>query len=152
MTNYHSRTLVNIISALFIFLFAYTAVNKSLEISLFKNVLARSPLIYQSWSGLVAWTIILLEWLAVFLLLLPPLRRKGLGLSLGLMTVFTFYIIIMLLTVSRLPCSCGGVLNSLSWRDHLYLNVGLTLLAGIGFFKEKKINPPRKNNIRYLLQ
>jgi len=139
MTTSRSKIIVELISAFFIFLFAYTAISKVLEIRLFKITLSKSPLI-GNLAGISAWTIILLELSAVLFLLFPPLRIKGLLLSVLLMATFTVYIAIMLLISSDLPCSCGGVFTSLSWRDHLYLNIILTALAATGLLVHKKNN------------
>jgi hypothetical protein len=147
MTTSRSFIVVNIISALFIFLFTYTAFDKALKITIFKNTLSRSPLI-GDWSGFVAWSIVVLEWLTVLLLIYPLLRLIGLWFSFFLMVAFTIYIAVMLLSASHLPCSCGGVLSNISWKNHLYLNCILTLLATVSLKLEKKNRSVVKNRYK----
>ncbi len=128
---------IDIISALFIFLFTYTAINKLLQFGSFKKVLAVSPLT-SNWAGIAASCILLLEGFTVLLLLYPPVRVAGIFLSFLLMVLFSSYILIMLVSSSHLPCSCGGILKELTWRNHLYLNIFLTILAGLAMVLEIK--------------
>ena len=39
------------------------------------------------------------------------------------MTMFTVYIILILNFSDFVPCSCGGVLENLSWKEHVVFNV-----------------------------
>ena len=58
------------------------------------------------------------------LLLVPAWRRTGLLLSTGLMSLFTGYIALVWMGFTeRVPCSCGGVLSSLGWGEHLVFNL-----------------------------
>lgn len=44
----------------------------------------------------------------------------------------------MLLFVSELPCSCGGIIQRLSWKGHLAFNTLFTILAYSGFIVSKQ--------------
>jgi hypothetical protein len=44
----------------------------------------------------------------------------------------------MLLFTPKLPCSCGGVLKNLSWKEHLMFNFCFTAIAFIGWRFSKK--------------
>lgn len=127
----------NIIAALFIFLFAYTAINKLVKLDEFKHVLSNADYIGKN-AGFVSWSIILAEWVAVLLLIYVPIRWLGFYLTFLLMTLFTGYILLMLLTSSHLPCSCGGIISQLSWWQHLFLNIFLTIVTVIAIIIEKK--------------
>jgi putative oxidoreductase len=119
------------LSALLILLFGYTAFSKLLSHSLFETTLSRTPFI-SSGAAVLAWLVPLSELAIVLLLLFPLTRRWGFWGSLVLLSSFTLYLAIMLLTASHLPCSCGGVISALSWEEHLGLNlamIGLTLLV-----------------------
>jgi hypothetical protein len=50
------------------------------------------------------------------------------------MAAFTGYIGFMLLSNIELPCSCGGVISSLSWKNHLVFNILFLLLASVGYY------------------
>ena len=45
------------------------------------------------------------------------------------MTIFTLYIGYMVAFVPKLPCSCGGIIQKMSWNQHLIFNVGFILLG-----------------------
>lgn len=50
-----------------------------------------------------------------------------------LLTIFTVYIILVLLHVfSRYPCPCGGPLEKLTWAEHLMFNLSFLLISTIG--------------------
>jgi hypothetical protein len=40
------------------------------------------------------------------------------------------YIAIMLLSGSHLPCTCGGIISDVGWKEHLYFN-GLFIIISI---------------------
>ena len=127
-----------IISALFILLFVYTATSKLMTHRLFTITLAESPLLNFA-SGFIGWAIPLIEILISMMLFVPSFRRGGLVASLILMIVFTIYIVYMLMTASHLPCSCGGIINKLSWKQHLWLNVFLAALAATGLYLSNRL-------------
>jgi hypothetical protein len=125
-------------SSLLILLFVYTAVSKLIDFRNFQVVLSRSSLIGKS-ASLIAWLLPFVELAAAALLFLPATRLRGLFSSFILMLVFTVYIALMLLNSEKLPCSCGGVLGSLSWKEHLLFNIFFTLIALTGWLLERKI-------------
>lgn len=47
------------------------------------------------------------------------------------MTMFTTYIYVILNYSSFTPCSCGGVLEKMSWTEHLLFNIVFILLSGL---------------------
>jgi uncharacterized membrane protein len=129
--------LVEIVAAVFILLFVYTALSKLHDQDTFQTVLTKSPLIGQN-ANYVSWLLPMTELIVAALLLIPKTKIIGLQVSFLLMCVFTAYIIYMLHFTPKLPCSCGGVLKNLSWREHLALNAFLTILALLGIFLSTK--------------
>jgi hypothetical protein len=126
------NTIAELISALLIFLFIYAALSKLLDFDKFKYQISQSPFItHISW--LVIWSIPLGEILISIFLIFKRTRLAGLYLSFFLMLLFTGYIFIMLKYSSYLPCSCGGVLSTMSWKQHFIFNLAFTglSLAGI---------------------
>jgi hypothetical protein len=142
--NQHSQNIITeIIAALYIFLFVYTAVSKLITHDQFAAVLSASPLL-GSVSVLISWMIPLIELLIAVLLFFPTSRRLGLKMSLYLMLAFTIYIAYMIAFTPKLPCACGGVISSLSWTGHLLFNLLFILLAFLGLYPNKfliAINP-----------
>jgi len=130
-----------IIAALFILLFVYTATSKLLEFYSFRTVLSRSPLIGKN-AFLLAWVLPLAELVIALLLFFPRSRRLGLWASLGLMVLFTAYLGYMITFASHLPCSCGGVIRHMTWTQHLVFNFFFTLLALTAIWWEKRRSRP----------
>lgn len=131
--------LIEIITALFILLFLYTAISKITEHDTFRTILSKSPLLKLS-AGLLSWLLPVTEIITSILLFLPFTRKHGLILSLGLMAVFTIYVAYMVLFVPNLPCSCGGVLKELSWNQHIIFNLFFTALGALALrliYKQK---------------
>jgi hypothetical protein len=142
-----NRTLIaDIIHILIMSLFLYAAVSKIMDGVLFQEQLAVSPLL-GSVAVPAAWILPKLELAVVLLLLVPRWRLKGLYTFLVMMVLFTLYIGGMLAFSDHLPCSCGGLLQELSWKAHMGLNAAFIALAVIAIKMEKR---GRKNNARML--
>lgn len=122
------RNIVELIISLFILLFMYTAAAKLMDLKSFASTLAKSPLIGKL-NWVVAWSIPGLEMIITVFLILPGTKRTGLYASLLLMTVFTLYLSYMVLSGSKLPCHCGGVISTMSWQQHIWFNLGFIGLA-----------------------
>jgi hypothetical protein len=120
--------LINVIASLFIFLFVYAALSKLFEFHLFKAVLHKSPLI-KSKASIIAFSLPTIELVLAGLLFMKPTQKIGFYVTTGLMSLFSIYVLYMLLFVPDLPCSCGGVLKQLSWTQHLIFNAIFTFLS-----------------------
>jgi len=128
------KTIVpDIIAALFILLFVYTAITKLIEHESFKTVLSQSPLIGIN-ATILSWVLPILELFTATLLFIPALRKWGFASSLILMFLFTCYITFMILFARNLPCSCGGVISAMTWPEHLIFNIFFTTLAVVGLW------------------
>lgn len=135
--------IASIIAAVFIFLFVYTALSKFLDFTKFTAVLASSPLI-GSRKLWLAWSLPVTELFTAGLLFFPKTRRAGLYLSFFLMCLFTMYIAWMLLFAPHLPCSCGGIISKLTWKQHLLLNIFfmITTAVGIRMYRSRSNQQP----------
>jgi Methylamine utilisation protein MauE len=122
--------IINYIGYSFILLFLYTAVSKFLDIPHFRLALLYSPLL-RALAPILAIGIPSIELIISMLLLSSKYQKLGFYASLVLMSLFTLYVGYMLATVPTkdLPCSCGGIIDKLSWKAHLVLNSILTVLA-----------------------
>ena len=131
------KPLIEIICALLIFLFIYTGVSKLLDYQTFRRQLGQSPFI-TSYASLLAWALPLGEIFIAGMLLFNRSRLPGLYLSFFMLCLFTFYLTAMLQLSYYIPCSCGGVLQSLSWQAHIILNIGFILLTTAGTLLQPK--------------
>lgn len=128
-----------IISILFIILFTYSAVSKMLDYEQFKVQLGLSPVLTM-FSDWVAWCVPVVEILVVGLLANARFRLTGLYASFGLMVLFSCYIIAITRFSEYIPCSCGGILQNITWNQHLVINIFFLLLgaAGVLLYRDRE--------------
>jgi hypothetical protein len=122
---------VEIISLLFVFLFVYAAVSKLIDFQKFEVQLGKSPLL-TDYAGWVAWIIPVVEIGISLMLATSHWRLTGLYASFSLMVMFTGYIVVITRFSENVPCSCGGVLQNMTWNQHLVFNVGFVVLGLTG--------------------
>ncbi|WP_268225207.1 MauE/DoxX family redox-associated membrane protein [Sinomicrobium oceani] len=140
----HGGIVVEVICFLFVVLFAYTGLVKLLGHERFVIVIFDSPLL-TDFAGLLAWAVPIVELMVAVMLVIGRLRLLGLYASFSLMVIFTGYIIAILNFSEKIPCACGGVLEKMSWTQHLFFNIGLTLLALVGIVLYKSLKEQRKH-------
>lgn len=127
------KSVLEIISLLFILLFVYTAVSKFLDHENFRAVIGQSPLLTR-FAPVLAIAVPLAEIAIAILLAVPRYRRAGLYASFAMMMLFTTYIIVLVTLSDKIPCSCGGVISRMTWQQHLYFNIFFVLLALLGMW------------------
>jgi thiol-disulfide isomerase/thioredoxin len=134
--------LVDIISYFFILLFLYTGVAKLVEVHLFKEQLVSSPFL-GSVAGLITWALPIGELLLAIGLFITPFRLKALYATLALMSLFTVYVIVIFFMDNHLSCSCGGIIEELSPKEHMLFNSACVILAMIAIAMEKRREPSK---------
>ena len=138
--------IIQIICLLLITLWIYTALSKLMDVTLFKAQLSRQTLISE-YAALFVWFLPALEIAAALLLMFTITRKLGMLLSFSLMSLFTIYVGLAVFGyLENVPCSCGGFLNRLGWRDHLWFNLFFTFLAAAGIYLLRSKN--RKDNLK----
>ena len=139
MNSKTKKILLEIICLLLVVLFIYAASNKMMDYANFKRQLGLSPLL-GDFANLVAWVIPTIEIIIAFLLIIPEFKVWGLYASFILMSLFTAYLFIILNFVDAkdIPCSCGGILNGLGWRKHIYFNLFFVFISAIGIIMRSK--------------
>lgn len=125
------RTIVGLICITFILLFVYAASSKFFEHQKFQVQLSQSPFLTRN-AKLLSWTVPMLEFGISLLLFSETFRLLGMYLSFSLMILFTGYIILITHYSAFTPCSCGGVLQDLSWNQHLVFNLAFVCMAFLG--------------------
>lgn len=112
-----------------LFVLTYTAISKWLNFSHFNRAMRSQP-IPEPIAEVLTYLIPIAEIIAVIAILLPALRHKGLLLTAVLMTAFTGYVFyIKMAGFASNTCPCGGLFSSLSWNQHIIVNLLLTILS-----------------------
>lgn len=120
---------VDIVVFLYILLLVYAALTKLLDYQKFVIQLGQSPLLTRH-AILLAWAVPFIELGISALLIIPRTRLSGLYAAFSLMVMFTTYIILASRFSDYVPCSCGGVLEDMTWTQHLIFN-GVFILLGL---------------------
>jgi len=139
-------TLVEVIALFFVCLFLYTAVAKMIDFDVFQAQLEESPVL-DPVAPIVVWGLPIVEFIVCILLFFPRWRLKGLYAAFGLMVVFTGYVIALLTTSTELPCSCGGIIEELSWQGHLIFNSSLILISFAAIRMERNNRRIKRNMV-----
>ena len=135
---FKKQVMLECISALLILLFLYASVSKFLDFKTFFKEMHNQPL-PKSWTPFLVWFIPCSEILLSAALIFERTRLLGLYGSLILMGLFTIYAILILSHVfPYVPCSCGGVIKRLTWRQHLVLNLFFVTLSILGVIAQRK--------------
>jgi len=134
---FKKQVIIECIVALLIMLFLYASISKFLDFKTFIGQMNNQPL-PNSWTPFLVWGIPFLEIAISVALLFEYTRLLGLYASLILMILFTVYTSIILLHFfPYIPCSCGGVIQKLTWRQHLGLNLFFVSLSVLGIIQQR---------------
>jgi hypothetical protein len=123
------KIIAEIIALLYVCLMLYTAISKLSDYNLSREQMALMPLLTPI-AHIVVWLLPVTEIAIAALLFFPGTRRIGLIAVTGLMVFFCIYIIYMMANYAHLPCSCGGLLEALNWKEHLIFN-GVFIAMGV---------------------
>jgi putative oxidoreductase len=116
--------------SLIVLLFVYTSASKFLDYPKFVFQLRLAPLpMMITLAPVIGWLVPLAELLVPLGLLTEKYRLKALFATVALLILFEFYITAMLLTGKHLPCTCGGIISTLGWKQHLLFNALFILIA-----------------------
>jgi len=131
--------ILNFICTAIIALFTYAAFSKLFNLTAFVKGMQSQPL--PVWLIQLSLFMLPVNELAIpILVMLHKTRKTGLYLSFILFLLFTIYSIAILLhQFNHIPCSCGGLIQELSWKQHLFLNIaGMALtITAITIHKNK---------------
>ncbi|WP_111672704.1 MauE/DoxX family redox-associated membrane protein [Algoriphagus litoralis] len=132
------QSLVEVSALLLSFLYAYTAIAKIYDWQ--ETKLAMYNQVVPDWSkDLLLFGIPGLEMVLAVMLLVPKFRRFGFRLSTLMMGLFTTYVAwVWFGLAGRVPCSCGGIISSLTWGQHLILNLVFLGISVFGIWVERR--------------
>jgi putative oxidoreductase len=125
---------VRILTLILLCLWIPVSFDKLLNFEVFKNGILGQP-----FNGNIGYLLIyslpVLEVLTAVLLVLSKLRFYGFLLSTVLMAGFTAYIGLALAGAwEMLPCGCGSVISSMSWKQHFFFNLFFFVISGYGLY------------------
>lgn len=129
----NSEIFDNISKFLLVLLFVYTGSSKLLAHNFFLNQLSQIAILKKIASP-VSVFLPMLEIGTGLLMAFNNTQLLGFWTASLLMTGFTIYVAGMLILKSSLPCTCGGVIASMSWNQHLIFNLFFMLLAWFGLY------------------
>jgi len=124
--------LTDVIATILVMLFLYASFSKIFSYAAFKRAMHDQP--FPSWfSDLLILFIPIIEIIIAVLLMFEDSRKQGFYASTAIMGVFTLYIAgILLHFFAWEPCNCGGLINSLTWQQHLIFNLFFLIISIIG--------------------
>ncbi len=115
---------------LLVFLWGYAVISKLAEHEKFIAQMKLAPVPMMHMLGpVLGWLVPLIETVLIWLLFNEKYRELGLKLSFVLLLIFEIYISIMLLSGLDLPCTCGGLISKLQWKEHLIFNAFFMCVA-----------------------
>ena len=129
---------IEIIAFLLSLLFLYAGMMKLLDFQKFTVQIDQSPLL-TGYGSVLPSLVIVSEFLIALALWIPAFRLYAFLSAFSLMTMFTVYIGAILEFADYIPCSCGGILELLSWREHLLFNACFMLIAALGVLLQSAV-------------
>lgn len=132
------RWIAHTASALIGFVFLYTAQSKLFNYNRYVHQMEIQPL--PLWlTSILPWLLPTIEILITLLLIVGifsiEIQKYALLASAALLSAFTVYVGLVLFKVfAWTPCSCGGVLDSLTWGQHMVFNLSLIALGLLGLY------------------
>ena len=126
-----------ILSTVLIILWTYTGMDKLVRFSESRKAFLNQPMPNEL-EEVLALAISGIELLIALLLLFSVTRWWGYLGSLLLLSVFTTYVgLIWVGAFPRVPCNCAGILQSLGWAEHFFLNLGFMVVGIWGLYSLK---------------
>lgn len=122
---------------LLIGMWTYAGLSKLLDYGGFRFALLGHRLI-ESHLYLVAWLVPAIEVMIALLLLFRRTVVAGFVVSAIFLVALTAYIFYLFAYYPHLPCSCGGLIGLLSWRQHIVFNGVFIILSLTGWRQSRR--------------
>lgn len=134
---------LEIICACFMLLFIYAALSKWFIFDAFVDQMKAQPFPDLLTMPLV-YGLPTAELLIAAMLLFSKTRKWALYAATGLMAIFTVYLALLVSNFYKdLPCSCGGVLSTLTWPQHIVFNLFFVTLGLVGIYLQRNLKKLR---------
>lgn len=106
-----------------IIMWTYAVFAKLADFPLYQSQM-RQQVFSSTVSVYLVYVVIMLETIVLLCLIIHATKPLGLILSLMMLIGFTFYIALILTGYfPKVPCSCGGLIAKMSWKNHLCFNL-----------------------------
>jgi hypothetical protein len=137
------------VAALYVVLFLYTGITKTVNAAAFNNAMKFSPVI-REYSNVISLFLPPFEIFVALALMIRATRFYGLIMASGLMLVFTIYVTYIMTSGRPRPCLCGGIIQQMNWMQHLLFNytflfIGVTALIFHSFKRFIMIEQDKPN-------
>lgn len=120
------------IATILIFLWTYTSLEKLIRFTESRKAFLNQPMPNEL-EEVLAYAVPGVELLLALLLLFSVTRWWGYLGSALLLTVFITYVgLIWVGAFPRVPCNCAGIIDSMGWAAHFWMNLGLIGVAVVG--------------------
>lgn len=140
------RLIITAATFLLVLLWVYALASKVTDFGHFQVQMQRQVFLPGIAKALV-YIVPATESIIILLLCARSYRIYGFLFSAFLLTAFSIYIALVISgAFHKVPCSCGGVLESIGWVAHLILNLAFLALSIAGFLaenihlKERRLN------------
>ena len=132
------RNFFRVTMALYIILlFGYTGFSKLMDTHTLFTTLRNAPLfLSKQIAEVFSWFIPITEIGIAATIIFEDFRKIGLLSSIILLALFTAYTLWIVFVNPHQPCTCGGIISLLSWKQHLLLNSISLVLASGGLYLE----------------
>lgn len=119
-----------------ILIWMYTGLDKVLRFRSSRDAFLNQPFPWDL-SETLAFAVPATELVLAILLFFPLSRWWGYMGSVLALTVFTTYVgLIWVGAFPRVPCNCAGIIESMGWAEHFWMNLGLIGIAIWGLRSE----------------
>ncbi|WP_051416504.1 MauE/DoxX family redox-associated membrane protein [Asinibacterium sp. OR53] len=123
------RLFYQLIVLLLVALYSYTATSKWADFIKFRNEMMNQPIAHWVAESLI-YTLPVVELAIALGLLAEKFRKMALLLSSVLLLSFTLYAYAVIIGgFSRIPCSCGGFIGEMTWLQHLFFTLILSIAS-----------------------
>ena len=131
-----NKILSHVSYSILIFIWSYTGIEKIIRFKESRKAFLNQPMPNEL-EEILAYAVPGVELLLALLLLFSVTRWWGYLGSILLLSVFTTYVgLIWVGAFPRVPCNCAGLLESLGWAEHFWMNLGLIGLSVLGLKME----------------
>nr|WP_121269896.1 MauE/DoxX family redox-associated membrane protein [Pedobacter schmidteae] len=130
----------------FTILWAYAAISKLGEFQMFKYQMADAPFV-SPLADVLVYLVPGIELIVAGMFAIEKTQKLALYLSFVLITIFTIYVGAMVTFSSKAPCTCGGIISSFTWNQHLIFNAAFLVLSIFAIVVQRKQNQGGQSSI-----